>query len=87
MAILNRQRRPLFARIRTTKGNFEQLEAGALQELLQQLPDTLEAKQELGSWVQIGNQIMLVAVRSISQYSGHGESRGMLVTGRYSHVE
>ena len=83
MVILDRQRDPLFARVRTMKGGFKQLEAGALQELLRQLPGTLEAKQKQGSWVRIGNQLMLVAVRPVVQNSGQGQSRGMLVTGRW----
>jgi diguanylate cyclase (GGDEF)-like protein/PAS domain S-box-containing protein len=83
MVVLNRQRSPLFARVNTLKGGFDQLKAGALQELLPQLPGTLEAKQKQGSWVRIGNQLMLVAVQPILQNSGRGESRGMLVTGRW----
>jgi diguanylate cyclase (GGDEF)-like protein/PAS domain S-box-containing protein len=83
MLALNEQRRPLLAKISTPNGTYQQLEADAFQELLTQLPSSLDASQKQGSWVRIGNQLMLVAVRPIVKNSGAGPSRGMLITGRW----
>jgi diguanylate cyclase (GGDEF)-like protein/PAS domain S-box-containing protein len=82
MVVLNGQRRPLLAQISTLNGTYQQLEAGALQELLTQLPGSLQANQKQGSWVRIGDQLMLVAARPILNNAGAGPSRGMLVAGR-----
>jgi diguanylate cyclase (GGDEF)-like protein/PAS domain S-box-containing protein len=82
MLILDSKRKPLFNGLRDVNGSYLPLEGQALNRVLGQLPERLNAKEERSAWLQIKDQVLLVAVRPILKNNAQGEPRGLVLTGR-----
>jgi diguanylate cyclase (GGDEF)-like protein/PAS domain S-box-containing protein len=82
MLILDSKRKLLFNGLRDVNGAYLPLEGQALNQVLGQLPERLNANEERSAWMQIEDQVLLVAVRPILKNNAQGKPRGLVLTGR-----
>jgi diguanylate cyclase (GGDEF)-like protein/PAS domain S-box-containing protein len=82
MLVLDLKGKSLFNVVRGVDGSYRPLELQAFNQLLAQLPKSLNADGQRSVWVRLENQVLLVAVRPILKNNAQGSPRGMLLFGR-----